>query len=392
MDDCVSAAKIDAVHSVKCDGVARRAVPYHPSLQQLLVTYDNWDAVATPTLSIIDLLAGTQIAPRTGEAHAVETDIRSADIALIEAEVEFRLEARLEQAQAEAEEQRVRDLARIEREAATRLEPAVAKARVAGEAAALQGMAAEVERVRREADEQRAAEVARQREQLEHLRSKADASRDAADVATVRARYLEAELAQIKDDADVVRDAAIEEALKAAGVAAARARDLEAELARVTTDAAVVRDAAIEEARLAAEAEVARVEIEARLAAETYRSLGYSADFFEDYENGVWLTIRRGGDAVGEVAVALLPEGPDAQVSIAIKRFRPNELLKVTTTDDFEPQDADREQSNRDTCVERLQRGGSEGFSSIHPEGSPGPVERFRPRRKPKLLRWLLAS
>ncbi len=96
----------------------------------------------------------------------METDIRSADIALIETEVEFRLEAKLEQVQTEAEEQRVRDRARIEREAATRLEPAVAKARVAGEAAALEAMAAEVERVRREADEQRAAEVTREREQL----------------------------------------------------------------------------------------------------------------------------------------------------------------------------------------------------------------------------------
>ena len=305
----------------------------------------------------------------------METDIRSADIALIKAEVEFRLEARLEQVQAEAEEQRVRDLARIKREAATRLEPAVAEARAAGEAAALETLAGEVERVRREADEQRAAEVAREREQLQHLRSETDASRDAAieealkaaDVATVRARFLEAELAQIKDDAEVVRDTAIEEALKATGVAAARARDLEAELARVKADADVVRDAAIEEARLAAEAELARVESEARLAAETYRSLGYSADFFEDYENGVRLTIRRGGDLVGEVAVALLPEGPDAQVSIAITRFRPNELLKVTTTDDFEPQEAGREQSNRDTCVERL-----------------------RPRGKRTLRRWLL--
>ena len=96
------------------------------------------------------------------------------------------------------------------------------------------------------------------------------------------------------------------------------------------------------------------------MAAETYRSLGYSAEFFEDYENGARLTIKRGGDVVGEVAVALLPEGPDEQVSVAIKRFRPNELLKVATTDDFEPQDqADREQSNRDTCGKRLLWGSS---------------------------------
>ena len=75
------------------------------------------------------------------------------------------------------------------------------------------------------------------------------------------------------------------------------------------------------------------------MAEETYRSLGYSAEFFEDYEHGARLTIKRGGDVVGGVAVAVFPEGPDAQVSIAITRFKPNELLKVTTTDDFEPQE-----------------------------------------------------
>ncbi len=84
------------------------------------------------------------------------------------------------------------------------------------------------------------------------------------------------------------------------------------------------------------------------------KPLGYSADFTEDYENGAWLTIRRGGDAVGKVAVALLPDGPDAQVGVAIERFRPNELLKVTVTDDLEPRETDREQSNRDTCGERV--------------------------------------
>lgn len=96
------------------------------------------------------------------------------------------------------------------------------------------------------------------------------------------------------------------------------------------------------------------------MAAETYRSLGYSAEFFEDYENGARLTIKRGGDVVGEIAVALLPEGPDAQVSVAITRFRPSEFLKVTTTNDFEPQNrAVRDQPNRDTCGERLLWGSS---------------------------------
>ena len=104
------------------------------------------------------------------------------------------------------------------------------------------------------------------------------------------------------------------------------------------------------------------------MTAETYRSLGYSAEFFEDYENGARLTIKRGGHVVGEVAVGLLPEGPDAQASITIKRSRPNELLKVTITDDFAPPDqADREQSNRDTSEEHVQRGDSRQRSKEGP-------------------------
>ncbi len=250
----------------------------------------------------------------------MKADIRSANIALIEAEVEFRLKAKLEQVQAEAEEQRVRDLARIESDAATRLELAVAEARAAGEAAALDALVGEVEHVRREADEQRAAEVALLRFDAEQA--------------------LSSELARVKADAEGVRVAAIEEARLAAESEAMRAAEAEPALIKVDTDA--------------------RVESEAQLVARTYHSLGYSVDFFEDYENGAWLTIKRGGDVVGRVAVTLLPEGPDAQVSIAIKRFRSNELLKVMTTDNFEAQDqTDRKQLNRDTYGERLQPGAS---------------------------------
>lgn len=54
------------------------------------------------------------------DAHAVDADIRSADIALIEAEVEFRVEAKLKRVQAEGEQLRASDVPRMETEAAER--------------------------------------------------------------------------------------------------------------------------------------------------------------------------------------------------------------------------------------------------------------------------------
>lgn len=50
----------------------------------------------------------------------MDADIRSADIALIEAEVEFRVEAKLKRVQAEGEQLRASDVPRMEAEAAER--------------------------------------------------------------------------------------------------------------------------------------------------------------------------------------------------------------------------------------------------------------------------------
>ena len=72
------------------------------------------------------------------------------------------------------------------------------------------------------------------------------------------------------------------------------------------------------------------------MAEDRYSKRGYSASLLEE-AHGAYLTIRRNGKVVAEVALAILSGGEDAPVEIAIKRFRPKELRKVTTTDDFEP-------------------------------------------------------
>src|SRR5712691_11861650 len=121
--------------------------------------------------------------PASGPAAPVTdaTDVRSADLMLIEAEVEFRLKGERERLQADAARQQARELSRVEAEAADRRareiarveaetaqqralelariekdavsqrESAVADARAAAEAAAREALAAELERVRREA-------------------------------------------------------------------------------------------------------------------------------------------------------------------------------------------------------------------------------------------------
>jgi hypothetical protein len=51
---------------------------------------------------------------------------------------------------------------------------------------------------------------------------------------------------------------------------------------------------------------------------------------------GDFLQIYRGDKLICEVAVSVFPEGPEAQASIRIKRFVPDELRRVTATDDFD--------------------------------------------------------
>jgi hypothetical protein len=65
-----------------------------------------------------------------------------------------------------------------------------------------------------------------------------------------------------------------------------------------------------------------------------YKERGYSATFMEE-EHGAYLTIRRNDVIVGEVAVGVHQGGKDEPVQITVKRFRPNELRKVESFDDF---------------------------------------------------------
>ena len=66
-----------------------------------------------------------------------------------------------------------------------------------------------------------------------------------------------------------------------------------------------------------------------------YRERGYSAELVEE-AHGAYLKISRNSRTVGEVAVGIFSGGADAPVQVAVKRFQPNELQKVTGHDDFE--------------------------------------------------------
>jgi hypothetical protein len=196
--------------------------------------------------------------------------IRSADVALIEAEVQFRLDAELERVRVEAKgfraseitlaetialeretraitrvsakvaEQYLRDIERIEGEAAVRLERAVAEARVAGEFEAREGLSEEIVRARREADS-----------------------------AAGRVRDLEVELARVRTAAEADRDAALQEVRLTAeefrGFEAGRARvqaesDARARVAAPQLQARAVHTGPAESDHLSTD--VARIEAE----------------------------------------------------------------------------------------------------------------------------------
>src|SRR5581483_11271098 len=64
--------------------------------------------------------APPQPAPQAPDADAEHDDLRASEVALIEAEVEYRLNTELERVRAEAAQQQARELARVEQEAAER--------------------------------------------------------------------------------------------------------------------------------------------------------------------------------------------------------------------------------------------------------------------------------
>ena len=215
----------------------------------------------------------------------LDSDIRAADLSLIEAEVEYRLKSEVERLQAEAARQQARelarveaeaaehrareiarveaetarqrahDLARIEGEAAQQRESAVVEARAAAEAAARETLVTELERVRREAERHLASEIRRVRSETEQA----------------LATKLNFTQAQARAEAEALRAAAIEQARQVVEEAAARAKDAEEEVARVRAEADVQLKEAVARARAESEAQLqeqvarAQAETEARL-------------------------------------------------------------------------------------------------------------------------------
>ncbi|HJZ73177.1 MAG TPA: hypothetical protein VKE51_15640 [Vicinamibacterales bacterium] len=65
-----------------------------------------------------------------------------------------------------------------------------------------------------------------------------------------------------------------------------------------------------------------------------YKDQGYPASLLEEVF-GAFLTIRRNGKIVAEVAIGLFEGGKDSKARVLVKRFQPNELREVLTVDDF---------------------------------------------------------
>ena len=173
--------------------------------------------------------------------------IRSADIALIEAEVRFRLEAELQRHHAEAELLRVSEIARVETEAlehetrAIERISALAKQELLRETARIEGdMALRLKRAEAEG------RVAGEAEAREALQKNANRAIRDADAAAARVSELEADLARVRTEAEATNKVGRQEA----DAAAARVSELEADLARVRTETEAANKAARQEVRL----------------------------------------------------------------------------------------------------------------------------------------------
>jgi len=202
------------------------------------------------------------------------------ELSRVEVEAAERRTREIARVEAEAARQRALELARIEEQAASLRQSAVAEARTAAEAAAREALAAELERVRREGEDQLAAEVRRIRKEAEQLLAtklalaQAQAERDR-----------EERNARARAEADAAKAAAMEEARHVVEEAAARAKMAEDEVERVRSEADAQLKAAVAKARGESEAQLqeqvarAKAETEARLEAQLASVIGQAEQF-----------------------------------------------------------------------------------------------------------------
>jgi CheY-like chemotaxis protein len=132
---------------------------------------------------------------------AIAAELHEAHIALLQADAEARLASELDRVRREASEQRTAELARLEAEAEERRRADVAAARAAAAEEARHSLTSELAGIRGEAEDMLASELARVRDEA--------------------AQKLAAQL----QEADVQRAAAVEQARIAAEQAASRASD-----------------------------------------------------------------------------------------------------------------------------------------------------------------------
>jgi hypothetical protein len=212
------------------------------------------------------------------QAEAARQQAR--ELSRVEAEAAERRTREIARVEAEAARQRALELTRIEEQAASLRQSAVAEARAAAEAAAREGLAAELERVRRKGEDQLAAEVRRIRNEAEQLLAtklalaQAQAERDR-----------EERNARARAEADAAKAAAMEEARRVVEEAAARAKMAEDEVERVRSEADAQLKAAVAKAHAESDAQLqeqvarAKAETEARLEAQLASVIGQAEQF-----------------------------------------------------------------------------------------------------------------
>jgi hypothetical protein len=212
------------------------------------------------------------------QAEAARQQAR--ELSRVEAEAAERRTREIARVEAEAARQRALELTRIEEQAASLRQSAVAEARAAAEAAARKGLAAELERVRREDEALLSAEVRRIRNEAEQL-----LATKLALAQTQAEREREERNARARAEADAAKAAAMEEARRAVEEAAARAKMAEDEVERVRSEADAQLKAAVAKAHAESDAQLreqvarAKAETEARLEAQLASVIGQAEQF-----------------------------------------------------------------------------------------------------------------
>jgi hypothetical protein len=274
---CLTAA--EGTREAKASVVSELSRPAsEPSAPAPASTTD--ESIRAADVSLIEAEVEFRLKSELERLQAEAARQQARELVRVETEAAERRTREMARVEAEAARQRALELARIEEQAASLRKSAVAEARAAAEAAAREALTAELERVRREGEDQLAAEVRRIRNEAEQLLAtklalaQAQAERDREE-RNMRARA----------EADAAKAAAMQEARRVVEQAAARAKMAEDEVERVRSEADAQLKAAVAKARAESDAQLqeqvarAKAETEARLEAQLASVIGQAEQF-----------------------------------------------------------------------------------------------------------------